>query len=524
MENRKEGAGMSGEPDIASYAEGLRERLRHLLQGVPQRELARRLGIPNQSFNRYFHGTMPPAWLCSHIVSVLGVNPSWLLTGEGEAFLADINAGNKQTAENLLELVQAMNSVAKMRLGALTGKQHYKVLRELNDAFLQLEDLRAKINVNTLPVFQQIYKDLWKALETNDLDRAASLVTAGDQVSRICDDAQCRRGFSYLKSAYLYKFGDIDGFVRQLHEVVRLYAMEGEHPDDAGWKRIGSFMIALLSSWRGRQARSLCDAYLGLSHDSQAPRAAIDYLKSWSGYFDLEAGEWEIGQLKIGEAFRSSQQWDLSRPEALPTNVERVRQILKMHLWTSMYYSRTISVREMLAAECSSNFKVTFLAPVLCWERDPDVLSDFITSLERAEMDEQEASSPAFKALRALTFEQFSRMRRVLEAKRANSSKTGGKALQPGASSSEEVRLFADLMNAEVATLSGASREAAALVLANDARLHGATNLTPPLLFRAMHYRNVLETMPRPSASQRDAVRRAKRFFENHLSKSYHCF
>ena len=44
-----------------------------------------------------------------------------------------LRIGRIRRASDLLELVQALNSVTKMKLGSLVGKDRWKVLRELNE-------------------------------------------------------------------------------------------------------------------------------------------------------------------------------------------------------------------------------------------------------------------------------------------------------------------------------------------------------------------------------------------------------
>ena len=116
--------------------EAVRERLKRLVAERSQSEIARKTGAQVAAVNRYVHGARIPASFCSAVVRGLGVNPSWLLMGEGSPYLADVPARTARLGENLLELVEAMSTVSRMLIGSLAGKRQMKVLRELNDALL----------------------------------------------------------------------------------------------------------------------------------------------------------------------------------------------------------------------------------------------------------------------------------------------------------------------------------------------------------------------------------------------------
>ncbi|MBK8207699.1 MAG: helix-turn-helix transcriptional regulator [Planctomycetes bacterium] len=167
---------------------GIRARMQEICDRHTQAEVARVCGISRANVSRYLSGNRIPASVCGALVKGLGVNPSWLLTGEGSPFLADIHAGHGQMATDLLEVVDAMNAVAKMRLGALAGKQHLKALRELDDALRTYETLRERLNVHSRPILKQLLDDWDKAFQVQRPERSRQLRRAADQVMRLCDD------------------------------------------------------------------------------------------------------------------------------------------------------------------------------------------------------------------------------------------------------------------------------------------------------------------------------------------------
>ncbi len=257
----------------------IRERLHKLLAERSQSEIARKTGSQVAAVNRYVHGARIPASFCSSLVRGIGVNPSWLLVGEGSPFLADVPEQTAKLGENLLELVEAMSAVSRMLLGELTGKHHLKVLRELNDALLRHEQLRATLNERSRPVFERILSDFQKALDSLDRDRADHLRKAADQLSRLCDDETLTR--NYLRACAYHEFQQRHSqrflqtqrklFLRSISDV----ALFNDASCDEG-RRI---VIALIQMDRVHEARKMCVALLTLAGEEG---------RNWPSYARLE--------------------------------------------------------------------------------------------------------------------------------------------------------------------------------------------------------------------------------------------
>ncbi|MCL4729100.1 MAG: helix-turn-helix domain containing protein, partial [Planctomycetes bacterium] len=134
----------------------LAERLRVILRDRSQAEVARRTGNTGASVNRWLAKTRVPADFLQALVREFGVNPVWLLTGKGAVYSADIAVTGEQLAGNLLELVEAMETVARMRLGAVSGKTGGRVLRELAEASRRYEQLRENLHRHSKPVLERV--------------------------------------------------------------------------------------------------------------------------------------------------------------------------------------------------------------------------------------------------------------------------------------------------------------------------------------------------------------------------------
>ncbi|MBX3459971.1 MAG: hypothetical protein KF696_08390 [Planctomycetes bacterium] len=278
------------------YDEQVRERLRVLVKTRSQSDLARKTGTLVSTVNRYLKSTKIPAEFCTSVIAGLGVNPAWLMTGEGTPYLADVSAGTSEMASNLLELVEAMNQVAKMKLGALTGQAHLKVLRELNDAIERYEALRAVLNRRTKTVFRELLDNFKKALQDMDATRAAEVRKAAQQVSRLCDDPELNVEFDSLQEFYEHIFGDQVKALELSRKVfVKSLAASDVTMDKEHAALAINLIVSLHRADRAREARRICRATLALYEDVG---------KDWGRYKQIQALHAvlniELGNLREG--------------------------------------------------------------------------------------------------------------------------------------------------------------------------------------------------------------------------------
>lgn len=127
-------------------AKALQSRLNEFARAYSRAEIARKTETSVVNVSRYLKGTRVPAEFCMALVRQFGVNANWLLAGQGSLFVSDLATQHGQMAGDLLELVEAMSAVAKMRLGSIAGRDHMKLLRQLNDSLGTYERLREKLN------------------------------------------------------------------------------------------------------------------------------------------------------------------------------------------------------------------------------------------------------------------------------------------------------------------------------------------------------------------------------------------
>lgn len=274
-------------------------RLHFLSERFPQAEIARKTGTSRNNVSRYMRGAKLPVEFAAALVRGLGVNPAWLLAGEGTPYLSDVNTTTQKTAGDLLELVAAMNSVASMQLGSLTGKHHLRVLRELNDALARYQQLRVSINEKTAPIFGRILDDYWKALDRWELDRAQDIQRAAEQVAKLCDDPALNLRFERTLAYHAYLRRDVDDSITHQTRVFQRALTQGALIDEAGMKEAYNLANTMQSVGRMREARALCDGVLALARDRGGNWPIWRYLSALSGYCQLELGELRDGMARI---------------------------------------------------------------------------------------------------------------------------------------------------------------------------------------------------------------------------------
>lgn len=257
----------------------IRERLHKLLAERSQSEIARKTGSQVAAVNRYVHGARVPASFCSSLVRGLGVNPSWLLVGEGSPYLSDVPEQTAKLGENLLELVEAMSAVSRMLLGELTGKHHLKVLRELNDALLRHEQLRATLNERSRPVFERILSDFQKALDGLETDRADHLRKAADQLSRLCDDETLTRNYLRMCAYHEFQLRHSQRFIQTQRKLFLRSISDSALFNDESCDEGRRIVIALIQMDRMDEARKMCQALLTLAGEEG---------RHWPSYARLE--------------------------------------------------------------------------------------------------------------------------------------------------------------------------------------------------------------------------------------------
>jgi len=273
----------------AERADAIQRRLTELAQQHSQADISRRTEFSRNNVSRYVNGTRMPIEFAAALVEGLGVNPAWLLTGEGTPYLSDISSGTQEMAGDLLALVEAMAAVNRMRLGSLTGKHHLGVLRELNEALSKYEGLRANLNKHSRAIFLKLIEDARAALKKRDLNRAETLLQALEQVSRLTDDEFLRAQYEGVQSQFHHYAGNPEAAIPHQRRSFLSFLVKHSKFDEWMLPEAHNYVQVLTHAGRLHEARRAARASYAMS-DGQSPT-----LEAAAATLDLELGDLQQG-------------------------------------------------------------------------------------------------------------------------------------------------------------------------------------------------------------------------------------
>jgi len=269
--------------------EGIRQRLEQLTTDHSQAELARKAGTVRSKVNRYLKGTRIPADFCAALAAELGVNPAWLITGEGARYLGDVAAGQGPMASDLLTLVESMKNVARMRLGALAGKREQQVLRGLNDALFDYEKLRRQLDEHSRPILAQLLSEIDQHLVSHDDERIPSLFRTAEQVARLCEDEEMRATLLGHKAHFAYNRGDLDEAFAINRRVYQFHLSRTQSFDNELCMETHNFAASLRVADLRPEARRVCESAMALARNLRGGTAP-KMLGILSSLLDIELG------------------------------------------------------------------------------------------------------------------------------------------------------------------------------------------------------------------------------------------
>jgi tetratricopeptide (TPR) repeat protein len=283
--------------DAKPVAATINQRVRELVGLHSLSDVARRTGTPVTSVHRYLNGGRVPGDFCARLTEAYALNPAWLLLGKGRPNIADVTPDTADMAGNLLELIRAMAAVEQMQLGALTGKHHLRVLRELSDAMARYEALRQRLHQTGAPVLRRILDDLKRAIDRRDVDRAEELSRTADQLGRFCDEPALALEAAVLQGRLAAMTYDLSSSLAMTRKVAQLAL---HHPHLLGERELGALAEtaqALFNLGRFGEARRIAEAALTLAPDELQRSQACRQLT-----LEIGAGQVHTGELKDGLA------------------------------------------------------------------------------------------------------------------------------------------------------------------------------------------------------------------------------
>lgn len=247
----------------------LRTRLKALTQETSRSEIARRTGTSLMNVSRYMAGTRVPAAFCISLCREFGVNPAWLLTGEGPMRVADVAQDQSRTAEDLLKLVEAMGAVSRMRLGSIAGDRGLKMMRELDEALGAHERLRGKLNQRTSELLDKVMTELEAALQKMDLPRTGALLGSAAQLARLSDDEGLTARLLTAQAHHAFLARRLDQALVLMRKRFGLAMAQGGLNTADGLEMGLRLALTLQDMGHGDEARRTLEAILALA-DSHA--------------------------------------------------------------------------------------------------------------------------------------------------------------------------------------------------------------------------------------------------------------
>jgi hypothetical protein len=480
----------------------LAQRIALVLKDHSQAEIARRTGTTTPSVSRYLNGTRVPADFCGALVREFGVNPQWLLTGQGVPFAADIAPNHEQFAGSLLELVEAMNAVARIRLGAIAGKKPGRVLRELSDALERYESVHKRLLEYSTPVLKKLITTLAAALRKKPLPlpEVRALLESADQIAQFCEDPTVRMILDSLRAEYAWRAGRRDEALRMQEDVVHRWLLSNHKHHEVAYIQVLNFATALGDRRRLVEARRVVRAALALGEEVGPRWRAIALLRCQLGAMEIDLGRMQDGLLLLNFGLSCLRKCE---PAAQPSDIEGHTANLER----AQLLSGALSLADVLKRDVPP-MAGTGIARFALWVEDAGLLAQACAkvSFTQTDVDLHAALVAAAAPLLA----------EALHGKAAAARKFETAAVElVGDEPAPTLRCQALVLQAQMARVAGSKSAAAKLSVEADELQRGfeAVN-TMPLEIRAIHARNMIEA----------GNKSAKRMFTDLAASGYHCF
>jgi hypothetical protein len=475
-------------------ADSIRARLRQLADQHGLVNIARRTGTPQASMHRYLNGARVPADFCARLTTEFQVNPAWLLNGEGARVLGEVTQGTQKMAGDVLELVEAMNAVTQMRLGALTGKHHLRVLRELNDALQRYEDLRKRLNKHGSPIFRQLLDDLDAALKRRDIDRAHELRTAARQVERLCDEPELSHRFNALQAACEGMDFQPAKALQYQGKYVRELMVSGRLLSNESCEAYLRMALLHFSCGWAADARRVLDAAVALADES---------CEDWPAFPDLQFLRGQLmanlGHLLEGMALMQ---------KYLPRVTGFRRLAGARSFGHALMMAGLMDFNEGLHYAEDGDRKAMYLLEFAVWREDPDELA-------RAVAYQQQHAPGLEGTMMWCTAAQQLPMALSGDRKALKRFEGSVDKLLPQESQSPDFTSTA----AQIALAAGDRAKALKLTRENDNYLKDPfITSQAAVMVLARHYRNVLRLKMKG-----EPARRAEAFFDDMVARGYRC-
>ncbi|MEM7263355.1 MAG: helix-turn-helix domain-containing protein [Planctomycetota bacterium] len=282
--------------------EALRLRLREVVSGTSQSRVARATNTPQASISRYLKDRRIPADFCARLTRALGVNPTWLLLGEGTPYLPDVAAEVQETGAQLLKLVEAINSANRMQIGSLLGNEHRRSLLELRQQVDLLENAKSELNGLVGPVFEQLIEEFDRWMRSHEWERANALLTTLEQLRRLSQDEDLLAHYEDSMAYYHLENGDLDTATRARRELFRRGLARPVSPAETQLLNDANFLTTLFRAYRLEEAHRVA-RILSIVHEGLEEEPYYWLIEFAVGQIEIDLGDLAAGLPRMLRAY-----------------------------------------------------------------------------------------------------------------------------------------------------------------------------------------------------------------------------
>ena len=493
---------------ISDENEAIRARLKVVLDRHSKAAIARKTNTSDVNVGRYIRGTQIPAGFLAALVKSLGVNPVWLLQGEGTPFLFDTDQKQKtvELGSEMLQLVEAMTAVSRMKLGAISSSDYAKLLRELDDSLRVHKRVKDKLDARSRPTFKKLLDDLGKAMGDRDLGRAKEIRKVAQRISDFCADGELMSEFAEHQAHLEMRLHKPRAALDYYKQVLLHLVVAGRFPDREGFEKISRYTSLLWAEGRVVDALRTSEAVLALAGEEA---------RQWP--------EWAVVIINNAEALLELGQLDeaMARLHRSISRLAGDRQVkAKATLVKGLLYSESIGIQEAIKMDPHDAAKDNGLVYFAEWLEDADSLEAVLGYAGRADGTESRKGAPVFPyeelLLMALRDPKGKRVRQAEEAL--------GSDLETFHTPRWTFRKL--VLEAQYARVIGDTRTARSRMKHADELLQSMDpGESTHLMARAVHYRTVLELIGKTAKGDNAQLRdRACMFFNTHTKAGFGCF
>lgn len=269
--------------------EAIRLRLNRLLKKHTRAEIARKTGTSSVNVGRYARGTQIPAAFCAALVRKFGVNSNWMLLGEGPQDFSAVQPDSVRE-KDILNLVDSLNAVARLELGALGGDDHAKMLRELADTLETRDRLQKRLSKHSRTVLARILDEIEACVSKQDFNKAGDLRQLAVQVSRLCTDPSLETRLWEAEAKLEFLDGRAQDAVELYRRVMHARVGSGELLTSEACTTYSHFCYVLTRAGRSVEALRIVDAAEALANDEVRESPEWASLQGRRAQYLIDAG------------------------------------------------------------------------------------------------------------------------------------------------------------------------------------------------------------------------------------------